>query len=446
MHAFQKAMRSLPVLLAALLALSGCTIPSGDDLLAAPKPSKNYQTLQAELEKILTTKIYSAPVSGENRSTIQLVDIDSDGTEEAISFFRESANSNEFTVYVHKKKDDAYVLTGSVTGTGTAIQSVDYPVISPDGRRGMVIAWKLTGDGLGAVTMCDFDASGAPSVLLETEYSAMELTDLTGNGAKDLLLIGTDPTGKRVARLYQYANGELNLVGEAATSQEAVTILRMSSGRVKGSLPAVFAEEKTESGIGLTTDVFVYADGTLHNLALDGEDSTSRGTYRPISVYAADCNGDGEIELPRAVLMAGYTDAASSDAIFMVDWYSYGVEGQPERVKTTYNNVSEEWSFVIDDAWHDQITATKSSDTGLSAVHFYQYLGADQRLPLFSIYCATGTLSDYYASRGDLIQLAETGRAVYFARLDEGASKSSIAIDADGVRARFSLVTQDWNN
>src|SRR5699024_621801 len=97
-----------------------------------------------------------------------------------------------------------------IEGTGTAIQAVDYPVITPDGRRGMVITWRLSADGTGALTMCDFGSDCAPSVLLETEYSAMELTDMDGDGAKDLLLLTTAPDGKRVARLYQYSGSSLS--------------------------------------------------------------------------------------------------------------------------------------------------------------------------------------------------------------------------------------------
>ena len=44
---------------------------------------------------------------------------------------------------------------------------------------------------------------------LKPIHTAMELTDLTGNGAKDLLLITSDTSGKRVARLYQYDNGSM---------------------------------------------------------------------------------------------------------------------------------------------------------------------------------------------------------------------------------------------
>ena len=443
-----KPKRMLSVL-AALLLLSGCTFPLGDELLAAPKPSTNYQTLQMELEQLIASDVsYTAPASGDNRSAIQLVDLDGDGTEEAIAFFRgaSSATSNDFQVYIYRKQDDRYFCTGSIEGKGTAIQSVDYPVITPNGRRGMVVSWRLAGDGTGALTVCDFDSGCAPGVLLETEYSAMELTDMTGDGAKDLLLLTTAPEGKRVARLYQYADGSLDMVGEASTSAETVSVERMQSGRVLGNHTAVFAEEKMASGVGLTTDIFVYADGMLRNFALDSEGSISRSTYRPVSVYAADVNNDGVTELPRAVLMAGYTDAAASDAVFMLDWYAYSVDEPPQLAQTTYQNISDAWSLWIDPAWHDRITATKTTDSGLSAVTFYEYVGSSGQIPLFTIYCATGSNRDYYAGRTDLVQLGQSAQAVYFARIPDTAANSSLAIDGDTLKGRFSMVKQDWNN
>ena len=64
------------------------------------------------------------------------------------------------------------------------MRSVEFPVLEPSGKRGMVLTWRLPGDGTGALTMCDFDENCTPGIILETEYTAMELTDLTGNGAK----------------------------------------------------------------------------------------------------------------------------------------------------------------------------------------------------------------------------------------------------------------------
>jgi len=445
-------MKRYPLILEVLvwsLLLSGCNIPLGDELLAPPKASKMYQSLQLELEKVLSTQSYAAPLSGDNRSTVQLVDLDNDGYDEAVAFFKTNGNSNEYTVYIYKKYQDTYVCTGSIMGMGTGIQSVDYPVITPNGQRGIVIAWQIAGDGQSMVTMCDFNERTMPRVLLQNEFTAMELVDLTGNGAKDLLLLAKDSTGKRTARLFQYREGQLLLAGEAAVSPDTVTVERMSSGHVAGNLPAVFAEEKTASGVGLSTDIFVYTDGILRNLALNGEDSTTQGTYRPVSIDATDINHDGIIELPRAMLMAGYTDASAADTIYMLDWYTYSVHYPPQRVYTTYHNVSEGWYFHIDDEWHDWITATKSSENGLSTVRFYELLPDSNKQPLFSISCAVGSLREYYAGREDLIQLSESDKAVFFARLEkniEPAEPHQFQLDAEGIRQRFSLVTTVWND
>ena len=437
----------IALLLLALLLPSGCSFPSGDDLLAAPRPSTHYQSLQIELERLIASGVsYTAPTEGENRSSVQLVDLNGDGVDEAIAFFRGStaATSNNFQVYVYHKQQDQYICTGSVEGQATAVQSVEYPVITPEGRRGMVITWRLTGDGTGALTMCDFDERGAPGVLLETEYSAMELTDLTGDGARDLLLMTTDPEGRRVARLYQYADDELLMAGEASTSPETASVERMRSGRLPDGSAAVFAEERMANGVGMSTDIFVFTGGALTNLALDSGDSVTRSTYRPITAYATDINADGAIELPRAVLMAGYTDAAASDAVFMLDWYAYSIEHAPVRVATTYENISDGWRLAIDADWHERITAVKTTENNLSEVMFYEYRNGRQ-IPLFSIYAATGATRVYYAGRSDLIQLGESRQAVFFCKIAEEAEDSWLTIRAEDITDKFSLVTQDWS-
>ena len=55
-----KSVRILPVLMSLLL-LAGCTMPSGDELLAAPKPPGNYQTLQTKLEELRVFPIPPRP-------------------------------------------------------------------------------------------------------------------------------------------------------------------------------------------------------------------------------------------------------------------------------------------------------------------------------------------------------------------------------------------------
>ena len=116
----------------------------------------------------------------------------------------------------------------------------------------------------------------------------------------------------------------------------------------------------------------------------------------------------------------------------MLDWYAYGIGKVPTKVATTYQNISDAWSLLIDQKWHDRITAIKVSDGGLSYVEFFEYRKNKMSIPLFNIYCATGSNREYYAERTDLIQLGQTTQAIYFAKLTNEGEQSELALTGGG--------------
>lgn len=113
----------------------------------------------------------------------------------------------------------------------------------------------------------------------------------------------------------------------------------------------------------------------------------------------------------------------------MLDWYAYGIGKVPAKVATTYQNISDAWSLLIDQKWHDRITAIKANDGGLSYVEFFEYRKNKMSIPLFNIYCATGSNREYYAERTDLIQLGQTTQAIYFAKLTNEGEQSEPGAD-----------------
>lgn len=436
-------------LLAALSLLSGCTLKSGDELLAAPQPTPSYQALQTELKKELDKGevIYASPERGENRSTVQLKDLDNDGEDEAIAFFRGSlqTTSNRFTVVVYKKLGEKYIKTGSVTGSGAAIRSVDYPTFSPSGECGIVISWRLTeGESALGLTVCGFENSNKLVPVLETDYTAFELCDLTDDGKQELVTVSTDPLGKKSARLYVYEAGTMRSVGEVALTPEAKSVTRMTRGYLTDRTPALFVEEKTESGIGLLTDILVAdAQAGFRNIAPASGESATFSTYRPVTVYASDVNGDGVTEIPRASVMAGF-DAQSSDAVYLLDWYAYG-GAQPALVRTTYNSQSEEWRLSVPETWHDAITVSRtSSSAGMNCTTFEVYNPNGANVPLLSIYYLTGDLRTYLADNSSMQLLSQTSSAIYTAVIPASAAGHPLALTMDAVQERFQLISQGW--
>lgn len=435
-------MKRLGAICVLLMLLTGCTFYSGDDLLLAPQPTKNFVALQEQLRKILDGgAIYAVPQTGQNRSTVQLVDLDGDSIDEAVAFFRDSSMASTFTAYVFKKQEDAYVLSDSVSGHGLSVQSVEYPLFQKTGQKGIAIAWGLEDGQTSALTLCDFDADGKIGILLTTDFTNYRLCDLTGDGTDELLTISFDVSKGRTAALYEYQpGGNVRELGRASVSREAMSIVRMSTGYLPNGVPAVFAEERPDSGSGLMTDIFVYDGGQLHNISQNTESGASSGTFRSMSVYATDIDGDHITEVPRTVLMQGFADPNQPDALYLLDWYAYDTTGRATLKRTTYHNVAEEWAFRVPEEWRGRLTATKESAGGVSRTTFYEYVAGGANRELFTIYCCTGEQAIRYSAANQLVPLLENNSAYYGASIAEAGG----TITADELKSRFSVITADW--
>lgn len=433
----------LAVLCGALALLSGCEFKSGDDLLQVPQPSTTYKSLQKQINGILDDgAIMATPQAGENRTSVQLKDLDLDGEDEAIAFFCEVRNPDQFHVYVFKKDGDDYSTMGHVTGTGVQISSVSYPTLLPTGEKGILLSWKLSGEStVSGMTVCCF-LDGELKTLLETTYASFITTDLDGNGADDLVLLTTDASGRRIAQLYSYAAGKLEFRGETALAPEGQTVVSLKRGWLRGYQPAVFAESKLELSAGLMTDIFTYDADGFRNIALEGEEVSEQGTYRPVSVPATDVNNDQVTEVPAAVVAPG---TSASDALYTLDWYAYSAADEPVRVCTTYQNVSENWQLLFPETWRGHVTVSKSTSENMTTTTFSEYLGGDESVPLLTIYRLTGDIRSYYASRESMIELAQTKSEIYTASIPSEAGASPLALDEEQVLQRFSIITQAWS-
>ena len=77
----------LPLLAALLLTLCGCGMGGSiDELYSLPQMADEYVELQKAIDAVLSGgAVYSAPVDGVHRQSVQLCDLNGDGEEEAVA-------------------------------------------------------------------------------------------------------------------------------------------------------------------------------------------------------------------------------------------------------------------------------------------------------------------------------------------------------------------------
>ena len=84
-----KKTRIWPLALTLCALLSGCFFRPVEQLYAIPHPPKDYEALQERLGEVVAQGgEYAAPLTGEMIQAVQLQDLNGDGRQEAIAFFR----------------------------------------------------------------------------------------------------------------------------------------------------------------------------------------------------------------------------------------------------------------------------------------------------------------------------------------------------------------------
>lgn len=167
------------------LALSGCMFTTPEaSLYRLPKLAGEYESLETQIDALLSTGgEYAAPTSGSNLQSVQMIDLDGDGVEEAVAFFRFPNDEKPMKIYIFKAKGDSYEQYARIEGTSSLIYSVNYADLDGDGLREILVGYRSSSDvqGLSIYPM----TAGSPEALLITGYSRYANIDMNGDGKQN---------------------------------------------------------------------------------------------------------------------------------------------------------------------------------------------------------------------------------------------------------------------
>ncbi len=396
------------------LFLTGCYSSAGDELLKVPKLPSDYIALQKQIDiEISDGKVQVAPESGSNRNTVQLVDIDGDGEEEAIAFFRENAISGNFEIVIYEQNDDEYEEVGRIYGEGSSIDFVHYPRFSVTGGGGIIVSWKI-GDslqkGMTAVTYEDDDLQ----IVLDTNYLHTFNYDINGNGTEDIFLINSKETNL-VLEMYEISGKELILVDSAPLSKEAGSVSRVTTGVMVSGGRSIAIDSTHREKTGLTSDFIAYENKKLINVTESEQNIDLFNTYRETNSYSTKLFNDNVIYIPTVTAMKG-TVAQGSTVSFVTRWHLFDNYNPTENNLYTYHNNSDGWFLFLDEELKDYVTVTRENLNDAKIIKIGAEISPGNRVELFEIYTISkDNFNENYFSEG-YISLAATQTNVYIAK------------------------------
>lgn len=444
--------RGLAVLML-MLVLSGATgcgaglsfTLNPQDLYALPKLPAKYTALNDRLNAILESGAeYAAPASGTNIQPVQMTDLDGDGREEAVAFFRNTGDEKPLKIYIFTGGDDTYEPAAVIEGSGTAIYSVAYNDLDGDGRTELAVGWRVNADLL-ALTVYALRAD-SPVELVRTDYVRYAITDLNQNGLQELVVFRANEEGEGIADYYSWQEGGLAVKSSARISMTMAELSqqgRVNSGTLADGVPALFVTGVTEVPRAIT-DILALRNGELTNVVVSDTTGVSAEIAPFCSLYPADINGDGITEVPRPEPLPNWHDGDLSYQ--RIDWRSYDSRGNATLSQSTYYSTEDGWYLRLRDDWRDQILVGRSSLQDETAVTFYIAGNRGQPPePFLRIIAITGANRENRAVRGGRFNLSRQQDTFYVAELLEANSSWAYGVTQDEVREAFSLIAAEWS-
>ena len=434
-----------------VLALAGCTMPKltldPEELYALPELPERYTALNKQLSAIQESGAeYAAPVSGSNIQPVQMVDLDGDGREEALAFFRQSDGEKPLKIYVFTDNGDSYAQTAVIEGSGLAVYSIAYSDMNGDGRMEIIVGWRVSME-LQALAVYALEPDGARE-LMRTNYVKYAVADLNSDGTQEMTVFRADQDGVGAADCYVWKNGTLAL---GSTIRVSMTMAELSQqgkvtvGTLRSGEPALFVTGVADSARAIT-DVLLLRNSELSNSVLSLTTGVSRESSRFRSLYPMDINGDGITEIPRTVPLS--PGEQETDVSQRVDWISYDAAGTASRVLSTYHAMEDGWYLQLPEGWAESILVGRSAATDETSVTFYMESDAEADqgyAALLRITALSGSNRERLAVRTGRFILGRNDGVIYVGELLKGNEEWDHSVTEDEVRNAFSLIAKEWS-
>lgn len=424
--------------LALAAVLSGCTVfdSSVEQLFTLPRMAPEYTGLSQQLDSLISQGYeYASPSGGRNIQSVQMVDLEDDGRQEALVFLRRSADEKPLKIMVYRLDgDDSYSLLCTIESSGTAVDSVYYQDLNGDGRQELIVGWRISAD---VQTLAAYSIEPEPVALMSCGYSRFSIQDLNGDGAPSLLVIRADGELGPVAEFYGWQEEQMGVSYRCRLSSSMTALNRGSvvTGMADRDTPAVFITGVDTTSMAVT-DILIYRpEAGLVNVALDKTSGVSAAVYPYRQLAPQDIDGDGVTEIPCPL-----GDSAAEQTDGLVSWMSWQSDGRFQQTAKTYHSLSSGWYFTIPASWWswevDAVTGGIQNESQMTL-----RINGDSVLTIYTI---TGENRDNRSRMGSRIVLRRQATTVYAGEVYEIAPY--YGMDEDLLRRSFSLILGTWNN
>jgi hypothetical protein len=371
MNSYKSALSGLLFL---TLITAGCgAMKAPSELLEAPSQGNADGTLTGIVKTFLPANSHlTVPVHSESGSAIQLQDLDKDGQEELLAFYKTDKTDYEINALLLAQKDGKWNKLATLTGIGSELDYVQFTDVTADGAADLLLGYS-GGEGLSKELSVYSLNSGSLTELLKQPYDQLVVGDLTREGKTEIALLQstytTDTQPETHIQLIRLEGGALQTLSDQKLDGNVIQAVFAQASPTRSALfidAAIGAHSSYTSLLtwenGKFTDILASDDyqraalSGSKDLILkplapqpDGLLGNNNIAIKDYPLASTDINGDGIIEVGFLVPPAGTESFAPLATPFITKYYQWDGGSGLKFVEEQFDRWG--FNFHIPNAW-----------------------------------------------------------------------------------------------
>lgn len=373
----KKKLLSLILASAVGISMAGCSSVglSVENLMHPPKAVGDKAEIQALVDSVAGEgHTLKYPQSGNYRSAITMIDIDSDGVDEAIAFYQPVGDIATVHMLLMDNIDNRWQPVGDYKSQSSAVDSLNFCDLDGNGVSEIVTSWKTYNATLNQISLYVYEENKLREVSSEQSASSVLTGDFTSDEGDELLLLSLfSPEKEATAQLYDFSSNksDLELLGTTPLNPDVVSYSQLLVGNIFENQIGAVIDGCTQSGEYNTQLLYFnsYFD-SLERISFT-EDVPYNQKLRSYPVMSKDVNGDGIIEVPAAFKLnieAERTDAVAAASLY---WCQQTEAGTVLLISHEAASFAYGFTFEIPESWEGKFTAL--TDYEKNEVTFYEW-------------------------------------------------------------------------
>ncbi|MDO3412867.1 VCBS repeat-containing protein [Saccharibacillus sp. CPCC 101409] len=281
-----------------LLALTGCSdtlsLPDPTSLIRPPRLAADKEVLKNAIDVKLPAGATEVRTLGsEDTSTIHDIDLDGDGVNEAVVFYK-SPDASVVKGMILQKQGNTWVNTLTVDGEGPVLDKLEFRDVTGDGHLDIVAGYGLEENAPNSfnnsLVIYSYTGTTVSSPIVKVPYAEFGVADFNGDGKEELALINFDANTGTEIKVYQYRENSLQELSSLTLPNKTLTsYYNVAAGKVSEAVNGLVLDMTI--GTSSYTQLVVMKNDMLESVL--GEDAA----FKDGLVKSEDVNGDGIIEI-----------------------------------------------------------------------------------------------------------------------------------------------------